>query len=223
MQVVDERSQNGNWGRRLGFGQRPLLLIVDIARAFTEVGRPLAAECGPLIEETNRLIRAARTASVPVIYTIVSYDDPQFSDAGLWARKIGRQADLVAGSSGVELDPRLERQPGEPILVKKYASCFFGTDLSSRLSSSGRDTLIITGLTTSGCIRATAVDAIQSGFRPIIAREAVADRWPDAHEQSLKDLQAKYADVVSVDEILGFLLGYRATSPDGQVAGPHGR
>ena len=109
---------------------------------------------------------------------------------------------LRAGTDGVALDARLERGPRDSILVKKYASCFFGTDLASRLTSRRIDTLVLAGCTTSGCVRATAVDALQHGFRPIVVKEAVGDRSRRAHEQSLFDLQAKYADVVSLDETL---------------------
>lgn len=190
------------FGRRIGFGQRPLLLAIDFTRAFTEPGRPLAAECSAQLEATNRLIAAARAVNIPVMFTAVAYDAPDQSDAGLWARKIGGQTDLQAGGEGVQIDPRLDRQPQDQLLTKKYASCFFGTDLASRLMASGRDTLIVVGLTTSGCVRATVVDAIQLGFRPIVVREAVSDRWPDAHAQSLRDLDAKYADVMDLSAVL---------------------
>lgn len=190
------------FGRRIGFGQRPLLLAIDFTRAFTEPGSPLAAECSAQLAATNHLIAAARAGNIPVMFTAVAYDAPDQSDAGLWARKIGGQADLQAGGEGVQIDPRLNRQPQDQLLTKKYASCFFGTDLASRLMASGRDTLIVAGLTTSGCVRATVVDAIQLGFRPIVVREAVGDRWPDAHAQSLRDLDAKYADVMDLSAVL---------------------
>ena len=112
---------------------------------------------------------------------------------------------LKAGTDGVEVDPRLDVRPTDSLLVKKYASCFFGTDLVARLMSRQVDTLIITGCTTSGCVRATAVDAVQTGLRPMVVREAVGDRSAAAHEQSLFDLNAKYADVVSLDETLQYL------------------
>lgn len=195
------------WGRQLGFGNRPILIVIDLARAFTEPPRPLAAECGATIAATNRLIAGARTADVPVMFTTVGYDRPDLSDAGLWGRKIGGQADLMIGGTGVEIDPRLDRKDTDAVLVKKYASCFFATDLTSRLTADGRDTLVIAGVTTSGCVRATAVDAIQSGFRPIVVREAVGDRWADAHEQSLRDLQAKYADVIGLDAAVAHFTG----------------
>jgi maleamate amidohydrolase len=195
------------FGRRLGFGYRPLLLVIDVTRAFTEAPSPLATECADLIRVVNRLTNSARRASVPVLFTTVTYDDPNFADAGVWALKIGAHAELLAGASGVELAPRVKRSREEPILTKKYASCFFGTDLASRLTSAQRDTLILTGMTTSGCVRATSVDAIQSGFRTIVARDAVGDRWPDAHDQALRDMDAKYADVVASTEIENYLSG----------------
>lgn len=112
---------------------------------------------------------------------------------------------LRAGTPAVELDPRLQRLPGEGWLTKKYASCFFATDLASRLVSAGVDTLLLAGCTTSGCVRATTVNALQSGFRPMVVRECVGDRSQMAHDQSLFDLQAKYADVVSLEEVAHYL------------------
>ena len=125
------------------------------------------------------------------------YNEADLKDAGIWALKQKGVVTLKAGTDEVEIDPRLDFRPTDSLLVKKYASCFFGTDLVSRLVSRRVDTLIITGCTTSGCVRATAVDAVQNGFRPMVVREAVGDRSAAAHEQSLFDLNAKYADVVS--------------------------
>lgn len=210
---MTQTCQDDTFGRRIGFGVSPLVLAIDFTRAFTEPGRPLASDCAVLIAATNRLIAAARVVDIPVMFTAVVYDAQDFSDAGLWARKIGGQSELKAGTDGVEIDPRLDRLPQDGLLVKKYASSFFGTDLSSRLMASGHDTLIITGLTTSGCVRATAVDAIQMGFRPIIVRQAVGDRWTDAHVQSLRDLDAKYADVMDLQAVLAHIAALSATSP----------
>jgi nicotinamidase-related amidase len=112
---------------------------------------------------------------------------------------------LKGDSDGVEIDPRLDFRKSDSLLVKKYASCFFGTDLVSRLLSRRIDTVIIVGCTTSGCVRATAVDAVQTGLRPMVVREAVGDRSAAAHEQSLFDLDAKYADVVTLEETLQYM------------------
>lgn len=193
---------SATFGGDIGWGRRPLLLVIDVTRAFTEPGRALGCDSTTLVASVNRLVGAARDGNIPVMFTRVAYEQPDLSDAGLWARKIGRLADLRAGSDGVEMDLRLDARDTDPILTKKYASCFFGTDLASRLVSAGIDTLVIAGLSTSGCVRATTVDAIQSGFRPIVVEDAVGDRWADAHHQSLADMRAKYADLATVDTVV---------------------
>jgi nicotinamidase-related amidase len=198
-------SEENTFGLKLGWGNRPLVLIIDVTRAFTEPDRALGSDATSIVEGANRLIAVARGGDVPVMFTRVAYAEPTLSDAGLWARKIGRLDDLIDGGAGVEMDPRLDFRDGDPVLTKKYASCFFGTDLASRLTSAGIDTLVIAGLSTSGCVRATAVDAIQFGFRPIVVRDAVGDRWQAAHDQTLADLGAKYADLETLDEVCATL------------------
>lgn len=200
------------FGQRIGFGQRPALLIIDLLKAFTDPQRMLGAELGPQIEASNALLDAAHGRSVPVLFSTVSYQDQSLTDAGIWALKQKGTATLVASGDGPELDARLHVGDHDSLLAKKYASCFFGTDLVPRLVSQRVDTLIITGCTTSGCVRATAVDACQNGFRPMVVREAVGDRAKAAHDQSLFDLDAKYADVVALAETLAYL---EALSPDG--------
>ena len=193
------------FGRRIGFGRRPAVLVVDLTRAFTDAARPLGANLDQQVDATNRILAAARRKKVPVFFSSVRYDDPEMRDAGIWALKQAGTASLVAAGDGPELDPRLAVEPGESLFYKKYASCFFGTDLASRLVNAGVDTLLITGTSTSGCVRASAVDACQLGFRPIVVREGVGDRSTAAHEQSLFDLDAKYADVVALDACLAYL------------------
>ena len=141
----------------------------------------------------------------PVFFSTCAYDDPDLKDAGVWYNKIKGLETLRAGTENVKIDERLDMRRGDTLLTKRYASCFFGTDLGSRLAASKIDTLIITGCTTSGCVRATAVDSCQSGYRPVVVREAVGDRSAAAHEQSLFDLDAKYADVLSLDEVLPYM------------------
>lgn len=196
------------WGKRLGFGLRPVLLVVDLTRAFTEDGRPLGSAMPHTLEATNQLLDVAHQHDVPVIFTAVSYDSDTLVDAGIWARKIGGLDDLRSGSDGVEISPLLHRKQHDDLLIKKYASCFFGTDLVSRLIQTQCDTLVIVGCSTSGCIRATAVDAIQHGFCPIVVEDAVADRWPEAHHQALNDMQAKYADVLPLTEVIPYFKTY---------------
>lgn len=196
-----ERVQRRGFGNRVGFGRKPALLVVDFSRSFTSPASSLGADMAAEIGEANRLIRAACAAGAPIFLSTIAYHDP-VGEAGVWAAKIHGLRDLVLGTDGVEQDPRVERTPGDRIVVKRFASCFFGTSLADDLRRDGIDTLIIAGCTTSGCVRASAVDACQHGFRTIVAREATADRLRDAHEQSLVDIDLKYGDVLPVDAIL---------------------
>lgn len=195
------------FGMRIGFGARPAVLSIDIINAFTDPGRPLGSDLSAEIAAARSVLDAARTAGVPIVHTTVAYQDGGLADAGIWALKQAGLATLRAGTREVEVDERLGARPGEQVLAKKYASVFFGTDLVPRLVSRGIDTLIMVGCTTSGCVRASAVDAVQNGFRPMVVREAVGDRSPQAHEQALFDLEQKYADVVSLEETVAYLAG----------------
>jgi maleamate amidohydrolase len=193
------------FGKRVGFGNRAALIVIDIVNAFTDASMPLGANLDKEIEQTNRLLDEAHAQNLPVIYSTVAYDEDGFKDAGIWALKQGGLSTLKAGTPAVELDSRLHRQPSDALIAKKYASCFYGTDLVARLNARNVDTVILTGCTTSGCVRSTAVDALQNGYRPIIARDAVGDRSAAAHQQSLFDLDQKYGDVMNVEEILAEL------------------
>ncbi|MAK55644.1 MAG: carbamoylsarcosine amidase [Pusillimonas sp.] len=193
------------FGQIMGFGQRPALIVVDIINGFTDPDMPLGANLDDQVEVINQLIDACREVNVPIFFTVVSYDDAGLKDGGVWVLKQTGSATLRAGTPAVELDKRLHYKKGDSIITKKYASSFFGTDLLSRLVAHERDTVIITGCTTSGCVRATAIDAVQNGFRPMVVKEAVNDRSQAAHEQSLFDLHAKYCDVVGLSEVTDYL------------------
>src|SRR5438132_10252719 len=189
---------------RVGFGARPALLVIDIIRAFTDLRSPLASNLDDQVAAIRTLLAAARERDMPVIFSTVAYD-ADLQEAGIWIRKIPSNSWLVEGSEWVALDARLDRQPREMLLVKKYASCFFGTDLAARLVSRQVDTLLITGCTTSGCVRATAVDACSLGLHTIVVQEAVGDRADLPHIANLFDIDANYGDVVQTDEALGYL------------------
>ena len=201
----EEFFKQRGFGLKIGFGERPALIVIDVINAFTDATMPLGANLDPQIEAIKPLVAVAHERKVPVIFSTVMYHDADLKDAGIWGLKMSGSLTLKAGTPEVEVDKRLDFGPNDSLLVKKYASCFFGTDLVPRLLSRNVDTLIITGCTTSGCVRATAVDAVQTGLRPMVVREAVGDRSAAAHDQSLFDLQAKYADVVSLDETLQYL------------------
>lgn len=197
------------FGREIGYGKNPAVLVIDMMRAFTDKDLALGTNLNEIIPPINTLLESAHKNDVPVYFTVIEYSDPTLSDAGIWYRKMEGLDTLRAGTPAVEIDPQLEISPDDDIILKKYASAFFGTDLVSRLNSIRVDTLILTGCTTSGCVRATAVDAVQYGYRPIIVADAVSDRLVEAHKQSLFDLQMKYADVKSLDEVIKYLGGLK--------------
>jgi maleamate amidohydrolase len=192
------------FGNRVGFGKSPALLIVDFTKAFTAVESNLGADMALEIAEANRLLRAAHDAKIPVYLSTIANDNPCVG-AGIWRAKIAGLGGLVTGSEGVEQDSRLERIASDHILVKRFASCFFDTSFADDLRTEAVDTIIVAGCTTSGCVRASAVDACSHGFHTVVAREATADRLTDAHHQSLADLDLKYADVMPIEAILDFL------------------
>ena len=172
----EEFFRQRGFGIKIGFGERPALMIIDMVKGFTDPSMPLGAKLDDELEAQKPLVAVAHERNIPVIFTTVTYDEPDIKDAGIWALKQKGARTLTAGSEAVKVDPRLDKRPADLLLVKKYASCFFGTDLVPRLNARRIDTLILTGCTTSGCVRATAVDAVQNGFRPMVVREAVGDR-----------------------------------------------
>lgn len=192
------------FGLTMGFGERPALIVVDFAYGFTDPSQLLGSDLTKQIKEANRVIDLAHQRGIPVLYSTVEYDDNELDGTHIWTLKQKGSATLKKGTRNVRLDRRVHRNPDDPVIVKKYASVFFGTDLVPRLTTSHIDTLVIVGCSTSGCIRATAVDASQNGFRPMVVREAVGDRSPAAHEQSLFDLHSRYADVVGINEVLAY-------------------
>lgn len=191
-------------GGRMGFGSRPALVIVDLIRGFTETQSPLASNLDTQVEATQRLLALARKVGLPVVFSTVAYD-ADLQEAGKWIKKIPSNNWLVEGSQWVEVDERMDRRDNEMLLVKKYASCFFGTDLAARLISRDVDTVILVGCTTSGCIRATAVDSCSYGFNTIVVEEGVGDRADLPHLASLFDIDSKYGDVVSLEDASTYL------------------
>ena len=196
--------KSAGFGGTLSFGKRPALLIVDFVRAYIEPGSPLYAGVESAFESAKRVTAAARAARIPVIFTGVEYA-PGGVNGGVFYRKVGALKAFDQGSRLAEYCNGLEPLPGELLLLKQYASAFFGTSLAATLTSQQIDTVIITGVSTSGCVRATALDACQYGFIPFVVRDAVGDRDPRPHEANLFDLQAKYAEVVSEAHILTHL------------------
>jgi maleamate amidohydrolase len=190
---------------RAGFGKRPALIVVDMSVGFTDPASPLHCDLEPVVEAIERLLAVVRAARLPVVYTTVAYDEAGKEKARVFIDKVPALLTLEAGSRWVEIDPRLAPQPAEPVLTKLFASAFFQTTLASLLMVQQCDGVIVTGASTSGCVRATAVDALQHGYRVVVPREAVGDRNPSAHEANLYDLDAKYGDVLPLDAVLEYL------------------
>ncbi|MGL6279675.1 MAG: isochorismatase family protein [Gaiella sp.] len=187
---------------RAGIGERPALVVVDVNRGFTDPDSPLVCELDGVVTAIRSLLDAFRAAGLPVAFTTVAYDAAGEQAAAVFIEKIPALLTLAAGSGWEEIDERIAPAPGEPVFTKLWASAFFGTPFQSFLTSHACDTLVVTGASTSGCIRATAVDGLQHGYRVVVPREAVGDRNPAAHEANLYDIDTKYGDVVALDEVL---------------------
>lgn len=206
----DERVLAGDeagFGRHLVPGKRPALILVDFVKAYFEPGAQLYMGIDDCLHSASRLLRAARSAGILVVHTQVSFSEGGV-DGGVFFKKIDALKHFVGNAPLGEIMPEVKPLSSEVVIVKQYASSFFGTTLSSTLQASGIDTLIITGVSTSGCVRATAVDAIQHGFIPLVCRDAVGDRNDGPHEANLFDLQAKYAEVMSEELILQYLASF---------------
>ena len=202
---LEQDYQQAGFRGRLGFGRRPALVLIALVQAYSDPASPLYA---PATEEacraSVRLLAAARRARIMTIFTRVLYHRGG-ADGGIFFRKVRALSVFEEGSRFGAFAEGIAPQPGDLVVTKQYASAFFGTSLAATLTAACIDTTIIAGLTTSGCVRATAVDATQHGFIPIVVREAVGVRDPRPHEANLFDLEGKYADVVSENETLVYL------------------
>jgi nicotinamidase-related amidase len=207
---TDETYGRAGFGAEVPRGPRPAVVVVDLSRGFTEPQFATGADLSAVVAATARVIEAARRIDAPVIFTTIAYDAADVAGACGWLTKAPGLAILREGSELVEIDPRLPRRKDDALVAKKGASAFFGTHLASLLASLRIDTVVLCGATTSGCIRASAVDAIQAGFPVVVPRECVGDRAAGPHEANLFDIQAKYGDVVAVDDVLAYLRGLRA-------------
>jgi nicotinamidase-related amidase len=191
-------------GGRLRLGERPVTLVVDLSRGFTDPHCPIGSDLSAVVEATRTLLEATRRRGLPAIFTSIAFDQHDHQRL-TWLQKMPGLAVLLAGDALVEIDPRLERLPDEPVLFKKGASAIAGTDLASLLVGLGADTVVLCGATTSGCVRATAVDLVQMSYPVLIPAECVGDRAPGPHEASLLDLDSKYADVTDLSTTLTYL------------------
>jgi maleamate amidohydrolase len=211
MSDLDDDYAGAGFGRQLEPGVRPALILIDFVRAYFEPGAELYMGTDECLAAAAGLLETARSAGIPIVHTRVSFSAGG-ADGGVFFRKVGALRHFVGSTPLGEIMPAVAPRPGEIVIVKQYASAFFGTSLSATLTAAGVDTLIITGVSTSGCVRATGVDAIQHGFIPMVVRDAVGDRDARPHEANLFDLQMKYAEVVSAEAMTTYLTGLEGAS-----------
>jgi maleamate amidohydrolase len=200
----------------VGLGERPAVLVVDLQYGFTDpAAGPLGGDLGDVVAATASLLSVARENGLPVAFTAVTFQEGQLERL-VWLRKMPGLASLIAGSRACEIDGRVKPEPGEPVFGKQAASAFFGTSLISFLLGVGADSLIVTGCVTSGCVRATVVDAVSWGFRTIVPAECVGDRATAPHDSNIFDMDSKYGDVEPLELVIEAL----AAPAGGALAGP---
>jgi nicotinamidase-related amidase len=205
-QETDSTYARAGFGATIRRGHRPVILVVDLTRGFTEASFPTGADLTDVVAATTELIDAGRGRGVPVVFTAISYTGAEADgDSVAWLQKAPGMRSLREGSDAVALDPRLPWKDEDHLIVKKGASAFFGTSLASLLTGLGCDTVIVCGATTSGCVRASVVDAVQSGFPALVPTPCVGDRAAGPHDAALFDIQAKYGDVVGLPDVLAYL------------------
>ena len=198
--------QAAGFGLAVPRGTRPAVVVVDFSYGFTDVRYPTAADMSAQIAATRRLTDLARERGWPVIYTTIAFHPGEVAHLP-WLRKAAGMAALLEGSRLIEIDAATGILSGDPVIVKKGASAFHGTHLAALLTGARVDTLVVTGATTSGCVRATVVDAVQSGFNVLVPADCCADRAQPPHDASLYDMNQKYADVTDAADIESWLRG----------------
>ena len=196
--------QRAGYNNRLGYGASPALLLIDFAQAYFEPTSPLFGADRASVEAALTLRKAAWAANVPVILTKVTYKKGGI-DGGIFFKKTPPLKCFEEGNPLGEFAEGLVPGPDDIVLTKFYPSAFFNTNLAATLTALRVDTVLIGGLTTSGCVRATCVDTVSSGFRPIIVEQAVSDISPEPHKANLFDMRAKYGDVVDLDDALTYV------------------
>jgi maleamate amidohydrolase len=197
---------NGAFGQQLGFGTKQALVMVDFAKAYFIANSPLYANSPEVIPRAQALLQWARARGMLVCHTRVEYRTDGL-DGGVFFRKVPALKVFCSGNPLGEVVPELAPTADEPVITKHYASAFFGTSMASTLRAQGIDCVLLAGMSTSGCVRASGVDALQHGFIPVVIADACGDRHPQPHESNLFDLNAKYADVMTLAQAQAALAG----------------
>lgn len=211
---VREHYADRGLGGRLRPGTRPAVVVIDLIHGFTDPTCPPGSDLDTVVGATRQVLDAARAAGHPILFTTIAFT-PDELDTTLWLVKMPAMRALRAGSRWVRVDDRLARRADEPMLTKRAASGFAGTDLAARLAATGADAIVLCGATTSGCVRATAIDACALDIPTFVPRECVGDRATGPHEANLLDIDAKYADVVGLADALAMLAPQRAAATGG--------
>jgi maleamate amidohydrolase len=204
--MTDAVYERAGFGAAVQRGERPAIVVVDLTNGFTDPSEPTGADLSAVVAATGELVEAGRAAGVPVVFTTIAYTAAEAdSDAVTWLTKAPGMRALREGTAAVAIDDRLPVEPGDHLITKKGASAFFGTGLAALLAGLRVDTVLICGATTSGCVRASVVDAVQSGFSVLVPRQCVGDRAQAPHEANLFDIQAKYGDVIELADALDYV------------------
>jgi maleamate amidohydrolase len=204
--MTDAVYARAGFGASVRRGERPAVVVVDLTHGFTDPAAPTGADLSDVVAATSELIEAGRPAGLPVVFTTIAYTPAEADgDAVAWLTKAPGMRALREGSRAVAIDDRLPVAARDHLITKKGASAFFGTGLTALLAGLRVDTVLVCGATTSGCVRATAVDAVQSGFSVLVPRQCVGDRAAGPHEANLFDIQAKYGDVIELADAISYL------------------
>ncbi len=203
---TEEIYERAGFDSQVGYGSSPAVIVVDLQTGFTDPDHPLGGDLMSVIDKTNVLLEAAHDSDVPVVLSRIVVRHPDGHDLGIWGEKAPAIKLLEEGSEWTNIDPTLDVRERDYILDKRQASVFHQTELNSMLNYWGIDTVVVTGCTTSGCVRASVVDACSHGYRTIVPSDAVGDRASGPHEANLFDMNAKYGDVMTTEKVRQYLL-----------------
>lgn len=201
---IAEQYRTRGIGGAGGIGERAALVVIDMATAFTDPAYNVGVDLSDEIAQIQRLLPVFRSRGLPVVFTTTMYHE-NLRDGGRFLEKIPACTELIEGTAGVEVNPIFPRDDNDVVIVKKFPSSFQSTHLAAYLTAQRVDTVVLVGMSTSGCVRSAAIDSVSSGFKTLVVQDAVGDRHPGIHWANLFDIQTKFADVVSTDDVIRHL------------------